>query len=127
MMREIVRAGTSAILAVLIMFLGSLVLWLGTPLLWLWVGSQIEATSTLSTALAVMAIGVVVTIIVLAWLLQRLSDFYRRHRIAHGMDDPGHVMLEGVLVVSAAISLLVFVVWFFLFAGASPVPIGMNF
>lgn len=127
MIREVVRAGTGAFAAVLIMFLGSLVLWLGTPLLWLWIGGQIEASSSLSTALAVMAIGVVVTIISLAVLLQRLSDFYRRHRVARGMDDPGHVMLEGVLVVSAAISLVAFVVWFLLFAGASPVPIGMNF
>ena len=35
-------------------------------------------------------------------------------------------MLEGVLVVSAGLTLAVFVVWFFLFAGASPVPIGIQ-
>jgi hypothetical protein len=126
-MRGLLRAGASAILLVLIMFLGSLVLWLGTPLLWLWIGSQIQgSTQSLGTALGVMAIGVVVTISVLAILLQRLSDVYRRSRMARGLDDPGHFVLEGVLVVSAAISLTGFVIWFFLFAGASPVPIGIQ-
>lgn len=125
-MRELLRVGASALLVVLIMFIGSLVLWLGTPLLWLWVGSQVEAHSSLSTALAVMALGVIVTIVTLAMVLQRLSDVYRRNRVARGLDDPGHVVLEGVLVVSAAVSILGFVVWFFLFAGASPVPVGMQ-
>ena len=55
-----------------------------------------------------------------------LSNVYRGNRLARGMDDPGHLVLEGVLVVSAAITLVGFVIWFFLFAGASPVPIGIN-
>jgi uncharacterized membrane protein YhaH (DUF805 family) len=125
--RQFLRAGRSAVLLVLIMFVGSFVLWVGTPLLWLWVGSRIQgSTQSLGTALAVMAIGVVVTISALAMLLTRLSDTYRRSCIARGLDDPGHAMLEGVLVVSATITLGVFVVWFFIFAGASPVPIGIQ-
>jgi hypothetical protein len=35
-------------------------------------------------------------------------------------------VLESVLVVSAGITLAVFAVWFLLFAGASPVPIGIQ-
>jgi hypothetical protein len=35
-------------------------------------------------------------------------------------------VLEGVLVISAGVTLAVFVVWFLLFAGASPVPLGIN-
>ena len=35
-------------------------------------------------------------------------------------------MLETVLVVAAGITIVAFGVWFLLFAGASPVPLGMN-
>jgi hypothetical protein len=35
-------------------------------------------------------------------------------------------VLEGVLVVSAGITIAVFAVWFLFFAGASPVPIGIQ-
>jgi hypothetical protein len=35
-------------------------------------------------------------------------------------------VLEGVLVVSAGFTLVAFVVWFFLFAGTSPVPLGIH-
>lgn len=126
-MRELVRASSSAILIVLIMFIGSLVLWIGTPLLWLWVGSQIQgATASLGTALGVMMIGVVVTIAVLAAVLSKLSNVYRASCVSRGHPDPGHFVLEGVLVVSAGITLAVFAVWFLFFAGASPVPIGIQ-
>jgi hypothetical protein len=126
-MRGLLRTGTGALLVVLIMFIGSLVLWVGTPLLWLWVASQIQgATQSLGTALGAAFVGVVFTIAVLASLLARLSDIYRANCQARGLTDPGHVMLEGVLVVSAAVTIFVFVIWFFFLAGASPVPIGMN-
>ncbi len=126
-MRELLRTGTGAVLVVLIMFIGSLVLWIGTPLAWLWIGSQIQgSTSSLGAALGSMFIGVVVTISALAVILSKLSNIYRANRIARGLDDPGHLVLEGVLVVSAGVTLTVFVVWFFLFAGASPVPIGIQ-
>jgi hypothetical protein len=126
-MRQLLRTGTSAFLLVLIMFVGSLVLWIGTPILWLWVGSQIQgATSSLGVALGVMFIGVVATITVLAVLLVTLSNYYRATCRARGQDDPGHFVLEGVLVVSAGLTLVGFAVWFFFFAGTSPVPIGIQ-
>jgi len=126
-MQQVLRTGTGAVLVLLIMFIGSLVLWVGTPLLWLWVGSQIEGhTESLGAAIGAMFIGVVVTIAALSSVLVWLSNVYRGNRRSRGMDDPGHLVLEGVLVVSAAITLVGFVIWFFLFAGASPVPIGIN-
>ena len=126
-MREMLRTGTGAVVVVLIMFIGSLVLWIGTPLMWLWIGSQIQgSTSSLGAALGAMFIGVIVTISALAVLLSKLSNIYRANRMARGLDDPGHFVLEGVLVVSAGVTLTAFVVWFFLFAGASPVPIGIQ-
>jgi hypothetical protein len=126
-MRSLLRTGTGALLVVTIMFVGSLGLWVGTPLLWLWVGSQIQgATQSLSTALGAAFIGVIVTVTVLASLLGRLSDVYRANCEARGMSDPGPVMLEGVLVVSAGVTITAFVIWFFFFAGTSPVPIGIH-
>jgi hypothetical protein len=126
-MRELLRTGTGAFLVVLIMFIGSLVLWLGSPLAWLWIGSQIQgSTSSLGAALGTMFVGVIVTISALAMVLAKLSNIYRANRVARGLDDPGHFVLEGVLVVSAGVTLTAFVVWFFLFAGASPVPIGIQ-
>ena len=125
--RGLLRTGASASLVVLIMFTGSLVLWVGTPLAWLWIGSQIQGvTNSLGAALGIMFVGVVATIAMLAALLAKLSNTYRANRRARGLDDPGHVMLEGVLVVSAGLTITVFVVWFFLFAGASPVPLGIH-
>jgi hypothetical protein len=121
------RTGTGAILLTLIMFIGSLGLWVGTPLLWLWVGSQIQgATESVGTAIAAMFVGVVLQVTVLGSVLAKLSDVYRANCLARGQSDPGHVVLEGVLVVSAGLTITVFVVWFFLFAGASPVPVGIH-
>ena len=126
-MRVLLRNGAGAVLVVLIMFVGSLVLWVGTPLLWLWVGSQIQgATESLGTALGAMFVGVVLTITLLASVLAKLSDVYRANCLARGMSDPGHVVLEAVLVVSAGLTLVGFVFWFFFLAGASPVPIGIH-
>jgi len=126
-MRELLRTGLGAALVVLIMFIGSLGLWIGTPLLWLWVGSQVQgATSSLGAALGVIMVGVVATIALVAALLAKLSNTYRANCRARGLDDPGHFVLEGVLVVSAGLTLTAFIVWFLFFAGATPVPIGIQ-
>jgi hypothetical protein len=125
--RDLLRTGMGATLVLMIMFTGSLVLWIGTPLLWLWVGSQVQgATSSLGTALGVSFVGVVATIALLAAVLAKLSDVYRSNRRARGLADTGHYVLETVLVVSAGVTLAAFVVWFFFFAGASPVPVGIQ-
>ena len=126
-MRHLLRTGAGALLVIAIMFIGSLVLWIGTPLLWLWIGSQIQGqTSSLGAALGVMFIGVIVTITALASLLAKLSNVYRANCQARGQADPGHFVLEGVLVVSAGVTLAVFAVWFLFFAGTSPIPVGIQ-
>jgi hypothetical protein len=126
-MRQLLHTGAGAVLVVLIMFIGSLVLWIGTPLLWLWVGSQIQGhTSSLGGALGAMFVGAVATIGFLSWVLVSLSNIYRANCLARGLDDPGHFVLEGVLVVSAGFTIVAFGVWFFFFAGTSPVPIGIQ-
>jgi hypothetical protein len=126
-LRHLLMTGVGATLVLLIMFIGSLGLWIGTPLFWLWIGSQIQgATSSLGTALGVSFAGVVATIGLLAAVLAKLSDVYQASRRARGLEDTGHYVLEAVLVVSAGVTLTAFVVWFFFFAGASPVPVGIQ-
>jgi hypothetical protein len=126
-MRDALRTGTGAALVLLIMFIGSLGLWIGTPLGMLWVGSKIQgATSSLGAAVGVMSIGVVCAILALAYVLGRLSNAYRAICRSRGRRDPGHFVLEGVLVVSAGLAVVAFVIWFLLFAGATPVPLGMS-
>ena len=126
-MRRMLMTGAGAVLVIAIMVIGSIVLWAGTPLAWLWVAAQIQgATQSLGTALLAAFAGVIVSVLVLASLLARLSDLYRANCVARGLPDPGHVVLEGVLVVSAGISLAAFTIWFFLFAGAAPAPVGIQ-
>jgi hypothetical protein len=125
-MRELLRTGTGATVVVLIMFIGSLGLWVGTPLAWLWIGSQIQASASLGAALGAMAVGVVATLGAVSWVLIWLSNVYRANCRARGLDDPGHFVLEGVLVVSAGLAVAGFVIWFFFLAGTSPVPIGIQ-
>ncbi len=125
--RRLLRTGSGAVLLVAIMVTGSIVLWVGTPLAWLWIGAQVQGrTESLGAALGVAFVGVLVSVALLASLLSRLSDGYRFNRIARRGEDPGHVLLETVLVVSAGISLAVFAVWFCLFAGAAPAPVGIS-
>ena len=126
-MREWLRTGTGTVLVLLIMVIGSLVLWIGAPLLWLWVGSQLEgATSSLGAAIGTAFLGAVLTIMLLAVVLSKLSNVYRANRQSRGLDDPGHFVLEVVLVISAGIALAAFVVWFFFLAGAEPLPVGIS-
>jgi len=126
--RDLLRTGTGAVLVLLIMVIGSLVLWIGAPLLWLWVGSQIEgATASVGAAVGATFLGAVMMIVLVAAVLAKLSNVYRANCLSRGLDDPGHFVLEVVLVVSAGVTLAAFVIWFFFLAGAEPLPVGIKF
>ena len=126
-MRELLRTGAGAILVLLIMLIGSFVLWIGAPLLWLWIGSQIQgATASLGASIGAAFLGAVLTIVLVAMVLAKLSNVYRANCVARGLDDPGHFVLEVVLVISAGLALFGFVIWFFFLAGAEPVPLGIK-
>lgn len=126
-MRAMLRNGTGVLLVLAIMLLGSVGLWIGTPLLWLWVGSQVQGeTGSIGLALLVMFAGAVAHVMIVARLLTRLSDAHRANRIARDGLDPGNATLENVLMASAGVAVVIFAIWFFLFAGASPVPIGIG-
>jgi hypothetical protein len=118
------RAGTSAVLMLAIMFLGSLVLWVGLPIGCLYVGSRVQdATNSVGVAVIAMAACVVVGIVAIVPLLGYLNRKHMEVRAARGLDTLGQAPLEGVLVVSATVALVGFVVWFFIFSGAAPIPV----
>lgn len=98
-------------------------LWLGLPLAWLWIASQVQALSgSLGAALAVAFAGLLPSIAVLVGVLTRLAAAHREARVEDGLEDLGSVPMEAVLSISAFVAFSGFVAWFFLFAGASPVP-----
>jgi len=123
-MRDLLRSGEDALVIALIMLVGSLVMWIGVPVGWLWVASRVTgATGSLGAGLAAAMFGVPVTLALMVRLLTWLSNLHRSLRVARGMEDMGHLLLEGVLVVSAGIATTGFAIWFFFFSGASPLPI----
>ena len=123
-MRDLLRAGASAVLLLAMMVLGSLVLWIGVPVAWLYLGSQVQAaTGSLSAALAAMAVGVLVSIALVVSALGWLSRKHAHVRESRGLDAGGNVALEGIMAASAAIAVVGFAAWFFLFSGSSPIPV----
>ncbi len=123
--REIMGGPASAAL-VLLMLVGCLCLWVGVPLGWLWIGSQVQSSASLGTALMVTMLGSMVSIVALVgglgWLNRRHVELLeRRNRPA------GASALEVILVSSAGIAIVGFGIWFFGFAGASPLPLNIGF
>lgn len=126
-MRNLLHFGAGAVVLLVMMFAGSLLLWVGIPLGWLWLGSQIQgATDSLGAAIGAMIFGVVASIALAMPALVWLSNRYRAIRMARGHADVGHLMLEAVVVTSAAIALVAFVVWFFGFSGGEPLPVKLG-
>ena len=120
-MRNLLRTGASGLVLVSIMLGGGLVLWIGVPITWLYIGSQVQGeTGSVGTALAVMFIGSVVSIVVIVALLGWLNRKHVELREARGLESHGQTALEAVMTVSAVIAVLAFGVWFFLIEGPGP-------
>jgi hypothetical protein len=122
--RNLVRAGSSAVLMVGMMVVGSLVLWVGLPLGCLYLGSRVQgATQSLGVALLAMAGALVVGIVTLVPILGWMNRKHGELRAARGRDNYGQATLEGVMVVSATVALVGFSVWFFFLSGTAPIPL----
>ncbi|MEA2468037.1 MAG: hypothetical protein QOJ57_2163 [Thermoleophilaceae bacterium] len=125
-LRGVLRAGSSTAFLLLLMFLGSLGLWVGAPVLWLWIGGRVQgATGSLGAAIAVILVGFVLNVFLAVPVLGWLSRRHAEARAARGLDDLGRAALEGVMVVSATIAVVVFAIWFFFLSGAEPIPLGL--
>ena len=118
--------GSASVALVLLMVIGCLLLWIGIPLGWLWIGSQVQSSASLGAALMVTMVGIVVSITVVVMVLGRLNRVHaelleRRNRPARSS------ALEVILVSSAGLAVVGFGIWFFGFAGASPLPLNIGF
>jgi heme/copper-type cytochrome/quinol oxidase subunit 2 len=126
-LRGLLGGGPASALLVGLMLAGCLLLWIGIPLGWLWIGSQVESSTSLGTGLAVTMAGIllsiVITVIALGWLNRRHAAIQERRQRPVGASSA----LEVILVSSAGIAVVLFAVWFFGFAGASPVPLNIGF
>lgn len=130
--------GLAASLVFVVMLVAALALWTAIPLGWIWIGSKV-ATSQFPAEgpYAVVAVGIVVTILLDAWLIGRLNALYVRitgtNRLTpmrpswlKSMRDTGSTansttVVEAVMMGSVLLAGVVFVAWFFLLAG-SPLP-----
>ncbi len=114
-------------LLVAMMFLGSLVLWVGVPVAWLWIGSRLQNGTSLATATGVMMIGMLLSVTLLlaalGWLSRRHTELQERRNVP----ESETTALERVLVSSAVIAVIGFLVWFFGFSGSSPMPINVSY
>lgn len=130
--------GIAAGLVFVAMLLAAFSLWTAIPLSWLYIGSKVSETQFPSGGpYAVVAVGIVVSIIFIAWLIGRLNSLYVRitgtNRLApirpawlKSMRDTGSTqnsatVVEAVLMGSVMLAALALTVWFFLLAG-SPLP-----
>ena len=126
-LHRLLMAAESASLLIVIMFFGSLVLWIGVPVGWLWIGSRLQPTGGLATAIGAMMIGMLLTI---AGLVTFLAWVNRKHvelQEARGLYGGTATALERVLVASAVIAVFGFAVWFFGFSGSSPIPLNISY
>ena len=120
--------GAPASLALIVaMALGCLALWIAVPVAWLWIGSQIQNSVSLSTALGVTMTGIIVTILALAALLSWLNRRHLALQEARNLPTSRDGVLEPLLVASAGIALVLFAFWFFGLAGATPIPLNISY
>ncbi len=130
--------GFAASAIFVVMLLAALALWTAIPVGWIYIASKLAATQFPATGpYAVVAIGILVTIVFDAWLIGRLNALYMRvtgtDRLApmrpnwlKSMRDTGSgagstTVVEAVMMGSVLLAGFVFVAWFFLLAG-SPLP-----
>ncbi len=130
--------GLAASLVFLFMLLAALALWTAIPVGWLYIGSQVSSSQFPSEGpYAVVAVGILVTIVLDAWLIGRLNGLYMRitgtNRLSpmrpswlKSMRDSGSApgsttVVEAVMMGSVLLAVAVFFAWFLLLAG-SPIP-----
>jgi len=126
MRARLVSAPLSAALVAL-MLAGCLFLWVGVPVIWLWIGSQVQASQPLGTALMVAMIGAIATIIFVSAALAWLNRKHVELREARGLPIGENSPLEVMLVISAGLAVVGFAIWFLAFSGSSPVPLNLSY
>lgn len=130
--------GVAAGLVFIAMLVAAFSLWTAIPLSWVYIASKLSTTQFPSGGpYAVVAVGIIGSILLVAWLIGRLNDLYIRitgtNRLGpirptwlKSMRDTSPVrssvtVVEAVLMASVMLAALALTLWFFLLAG-SPLP-----
>jgi len=136
--RQRAGQGVAAGFVFLAMLVAAFSLWTAIPLSWVYIASKLSETQFPSGGpYAVVAVGIVASILFVAWLIGRLNDLYIRitgtNRLQpirptwlKSMRDTGQMrssvtVVEAVLMGSVLLAMLALTIWFFLWAG-SPIP-----
>ncbi|MDX6602422.1 MAG: hypothetical protein QOF13_1624 [Solirubrobacterales bacterium] len=130
--------GLAASLIFVAMLFAALAIWTAIPLSWIYIGSKVSSTQFPSEGpYFVVAAGIIVSILLIAWLIGRLNRLYvqitgtnrlepMRPTWLKSMRDTTPTagtttVVEAVLMGSVLLAALTLTVWFFLLAG-SPIP-----
>jgi hypothetical protein len=126
----------AALILILLMIVGSLVLWIGIPVGWIVLASHLTDSSSPTLGPYVLLIfGIPVSMFVFGRFLYRLNALYgdvtgsspqvqvraawlKSMRAERGNTRPRSV-LDVVMIGSVSVALVVFLIWFFFFAGSS--------
>src|SRR5918999_3321796 len=112
-MRDLMRAGASAVAVVILMLGGSLGLWVGVPVGTLYLGSRVQTwTDSLGGAILAMFAFAILAAVGITAALVALNRKHVEMREARGLESYGSTVLEMVMVASAAIAVVGFVFWF---------------
>jgi hypothetical protein len=120
------------------MLLAALSIWTAIPLTWIYIGSKVSHTQFPSSGpYLVVAIGIVLSVVLMGWLIGRLNRLYiqitgtnrlspMRAAWLKSMRDSSPRMgsttvVEAVMMGSVLLAAAVLTVWFFFLAG-SPIP-----
>ncbi len=130
--------GLSATAGRLGLLLVGAVVGLGVPVLWIWVGSQVqESTAPSWTALAVVHVGMIATLLLLAGLFSFLIDRSQERKSARvdWMRGQSEVRrrdsisrahpLELIVIFAVFVDIIVFIIWFIFFADPGN-PVGQG-
>lgn len=130
--------GIAAGFVFLAMLLAAFSLWTAIPLSWIYIASKLSQTQfPAGGPYAVVAVGIIASILFVAWLIGRLNALYIRitgtNRLEpirptwlKSMRDTAPVrgsvtVVEAVVMGSVMLAMLALTIWFFLLAG-SPIP-----
>lgn len=115
-----VRAACAAVVA--LEMIGSLLMWAPIPVGWMWIGARVyDATGSFALDGLVVLAGFLATTILAMRSLARLDDFWVRLRRRAGYDQVGGALTQ-VVVISATLGLLSFMVWYYLLSHAFILP-----
>lgn len=129
------------VLLIGLMAIGSVALWIGVPLFWLWLGSQLSDSSQPSLGLYVLVlVAIPATMFVVGKGLGWLDALYAQSTgtlPAKRLQTPWLTSLRGdrsverrstvlapVMVTSVTVALVLFAIWFLVFARGGGLPSG---